>query len=92
MIRVTLNWHTAAEDLDLGECFMDAVPPAGTLLGYSSASVAPNESCWRVVFVMAYPSMPGSANVRAVVEGRRPLNGQVAQYVAFVEPTDGPFH
>ncbi len=85
---IHLWWHTEAEDINLGEAYVDVLPPVGSLIAYTAAPVRldePRPAGWRVAFVQVYPAMPGS---RAV---HHP-DGQYGIYNVFVEPAEGPFH
>lgn len=91
MIEVSLLWHNASDDLTVGIACLDVLPPVGsTLLFAADTAIDGVEGViWRVAKVVIYPAQQGSMAWRQARAGDRV---QVAQYTAFVEPTEGPFH
>jgi acetyl-CoA acetyltransferase len=88
MITVDLYWHRDDEDLNLGKAYLDALPPAGSLLSWTTP--VNSTGVWRIGELYIHPAQGGSmAVVHASIGGR---NQQVAIYHAFVEPAEGPFH
>lgn len=89
-MRIHLYWHTDDADVNLGEAYVDGLPPVGALIAYPGPPVHPDEprpGSWRVATVQIYPAMPGSHTALYSHEG-----GQLGIYNVFVEPAEGPFH
>ena len=81
MIEIRCYHHTETDDVDLGNYFASALPPIGALITLA-------KGVWRIVDIIVYPAMPGSAAVMHQARG----TGQVGQYSLLVEPAEGPFH
>jgi hypothetical protein len=86
-VRIYLYWHTETEDINLGEGFVDVLPPVGSLIVYVPEQMPkPRPAHWRVTTVQISPAMVGSQAIR----NRR--GDQLGIYHVFVEPAEGPFH
>jgi hypothetical protein len=82
VIELRLYQHTDTDDVDLGHCFVDALPPLGALIVMPTGGLG---TVWKVNTVLVYPAMPGSMAARG-------LGDRVSGYALFVEPAEGPFH
>ena len=88
-LRVRFYWHTDdTEDVDLGEGWLDVLPPVDALITVQSPQTP--QVVWRVAQLYINPAQYGSTTWRAAVE--RGERRQVCIYTVFVEPADGPFH
>lgn len=86
-IKVSYHWHTDADDVDLGEGWLDVVLPADTLLTIQCPEVSSHVT-WCIVQYHVTPAQRGSMGWIAAME----RDQQMCIYDVFVEPAEGPFH
>lgn len=87
MILIGLVWHREADDLEIGDAYLELFPSVGTLLAFPTS--ANSNVVWRVTQLYVIPAHERSDTVRRVREGRP---AQVGNYYAFVVPAEGPYH
>jgi hypothetical protein len=87
VLKVGLVWHRETDDVDVGDAYLEVLPPVGTLIAFMGSVLT--DGVWRVIQLYAVPAHGGSATVLGVQKG---YPAQVGQYYAFVIPAEGPYH